>query len=85
MNVILLTGIDLPTVSPKRAEQNKNSLSDSVHTKLRCLIGQLNWIFQGSRPDLAYEMVALSMKFKTGTVDDLLRGVKLLEMLRVKL
>ncbi|CAC5357015.1 unnamed protein product [Mytilus coruscus] len=40
------------------------------------MVGQLNWAVQGSRPDLAFELVDLSTKLKSALVCDLLRAIK---------
>ena len=45
-------------------------------TQLRSLVGQCNWVAQGTHPDLAYEVVELSSRFKDGHVSDLIRANK---------
>ena len=51
-------------------------------TAFRQLIGQLNWAVQGSRPDMAFEMIDLSTKLKQGTVGDLLCATKAINRLK---
>ena len=45
-------------------------------TLFRQIIGQLNWAVQGSRPDMAFDMIAMSTKLKQGCVGDLVRAIK---------
>ena len=48
-------------------------------TKYRSLVGSLNWLVQGTRPDLFFQLIELSTKFKDGTVGDLIQVKKLLQ------
>ena len=68
--------IVVPSLSPNRAMQKMKDLELLEQTQLRKLAGKLNWIVQGSRPDMAFELIEISMKFKCGRVEDLLRAVK---------
>ena len=45
-------------------------------TAYRQLICQINWVVQGSRPDLAFELIDLSTKLKQGNINDLSRAIK---------
>ena len=45
-------------------------------------MGQINWAVQGSRPDLAFEMIAASTKLKQATVGDLTRAIEMLNSLK---
>ncbi len=40
------------------------------------LADKLNWVVQGMRPDMAFELIGLSVKFRNGIISDLKRGVK---------
>ena len=51
-------------------------MNEKEQTLFRQLIGQLNWAVQGSRPDMAYEMIAMSTKLKHARVGDLVRTIK---------
>jgi hypothetical protein len=42
----------------------------------RSLVGKMNWIVQGTRPDWAFELVELSTRFKRATRGDLTRVQK---------
>ena len=68
--------INSVSVDPSRTSKKLEKLTTLEHTDLRTLVGHLNWAVQGSRPDLAFDIVDLSTRFKTGTVNDLLRAKK---------
>ena len=68
--------LDHPHIEPQRESQKQEQLN-AEEQKLYCkLVGQLNWAVQGSRPDLAFELVDLSTKLKGGSVADLLQAIK---------
>ena len=46
-------------------KNNINPLSDSEYSIFRALVGSLNWLVCGSRPDLAFDVLEHSSKFKT--------------------
>ena len=46
------------------------------------LISQINWVVQGSRPDLAFELIDLSTKLKQGNIRDLSRAIKAVNRLK---
>ena len=64
------------TIDPKRASENNEPLNEREQTLLRQIIGQFNWAAQGSRPDVAFDMIAMSTKLKQGKVGDLVRTIK---------
>lgn len=70
--------IEIPKLDPDRETEKNDQLTAKELTMYRSVIGNLNWIVQGVRPDLAYELTALSMKSQTALVKDLIRGIKLL-------
>lgn len=74
--------LDHPQIDPKRAIQKHEKLTNDEQTLYRKLVGQLNWAVQGSRPDLAFELVDLSTKLKTATVADLLKAIKTMGKLK---
>ena len=63
-------------LEPKRACEKTDQLTPEEQREYRRLIGQLNWAVQGSRPDLAYELVDLSTKLKTANISDLQRAIR---------
>lgn len=65
-------------LSLERASQTSDPLSKKESTVLRSIAGKLNWIVQGTRPDVAFELIDLSTKFNKATVSDLNRAIKVL-------
>ncbi len=74
--------MECTTLNPQRAAQKQDLLTPAELTVLRGLVGRLNWTVQGSRPDMAFEMVELSTKFRKGTVSDLARAIKAVRKLK---
>ena len=74
--------LDHPHIEPQRASQKQEQLNAEEQKLYRKLVGQLNWAVQGSRPDLAFELVNLSTKLKGGSVADLLRAIKNIGILK---
>ncbi|CAC5417518.1 unnamed protein product [Mytilus coruscus] len=68
--------IDNTTIEPSRAAMKQDVLNTSEQTLYRKLIGQINWAVQVSRPDMAFEMIDMSIKLKEGTVEHLIRAIK---------
>ena len=64
------------TIDPKRSSENNEPLNEREQTLFRQIIGQLNWAVQGSRPDSAFDMIAMSTNLKQGKVGDLVRAIK---------
>ena len=78
-----LQDIEYPVINTIQASgKMDDNLSASDQTCLRQLVGRLNWLVQGSRPDIAYEMVELSTKLQRGKVKHLIRAMKCLRKLR---
>merc|ERR1712030_36723 len=48
-------------------KNNNTDLSPKEYTNFRALVGALNWLACGSRPDLAYDVLEHSSKFKKAT------------------
>ena len=70
------------TLDPERASHKNEPLDEQEQTNFRQLIGQLNWAVQGSRPDMAFEMISMSTKLKQGKVEDLIRATKKVSRLK---
>jgi hypothetical protein len=70
------------SLEPDILTNKSRALNATEQTLFRQLVGQLNWAVQGSRPDLAYDMIVLSTKLKSGTVGDLTKAVKLTNRLK---
>ena len=62
--------------------QKMDNLNTKEQTLLRQLVGRLNWVVQSTRPDMAFDMTDLSTKLKHGTINDLLRPMKIIQILR---
>ncbi len=58
--------------------QKDHPLTPKESTLLRSIACKLNWLVQGTRPDMAFELIAISTKFRNGEVSDLVRGVKMI-------
>ena len=74
-----IENIKVPPMSAERQTQKNDSLNRQELKQYRSLVGSLNWIVQGSRPDLAFQLIDLSTKFRNGTVDDLIKVRKILQ------
>ena len=66
--------LEIGAIHPHRTTQKH--IVPKEQTRLRQLVGRLNWMVQGSRPDMAFETIDLSIKLKNGVVEDLLRAMK---------
>ena len=64
------------TIDPKRASENNEPFNEREQTLFRQKIGQINWAVQGSRPDMAFDMIAISTKLQQGKVSDVVRATK---------
>ena len=71
-----LTNIDLSDISVRKNAKQSDSLSEKELTELRSVTGKLNWLVQGTRPDMIFDMIELSMAFKKGTIENLRRAIK---------
>ncbi len=70
------------TLDPGRAKEKKSPLTSEEQKQFRRIVGQCNWVSQGTRPDLAFDVVELSSKFNSSQVSDLVRANK--SLLRVR-
>ena len=74
--------LNYPRLEAGRASQKLEKLIPKEQTLYRKIVGQLNWAVQGSRPDLAFEMIDLSTKLNEATVGDLVRAIKTIGRLK---
>ena len=87
-NVIILdqsdymNNINHPVLDPRRTANKADILNNEEQSLYRQIVGQINWAVQGSRPDLAFEMIAASTKLKQASVADLTKAIKLLNRLK---
>ena len=70
------------TIDPKQALNKQSPLTADEQTEYRQLIGQMNWAVQGTRPDMAFELIDLSTKLKQGNVSDMARAIKVINRLK---
>ena len=59
-------------IAPARASKKSEKLTPKELSVLRELVGRMNWAVQRKRLNLAFEMVKLSTKFRSGVVGNLL-------------
>ena len=64
----------IPTVDIKQMKDREREMDQEQLSLLRQLTGIVNWTARATRPDLSYEMIDLSTKFKGGKVDDLIKA-----------
>ena len=66
------------SIEEPNVQGNKNNidLNPEEYTKFRALVGALNWLACGSRPDLAYDVLEHSSKFKKANQSDLFQCLK---------
>ena len=76
-----MNNLNSPVLDPRRAANRAGLLNSEEQSLNRQIVGQINWAVQGSRPDLAFEMIADSTKLKQASVGDLTRVIKLLNRL----
>ena len=69
-------------INPSRAMNKNQILDETEQTTFRKLVGRINWAVQGSRPDMAFELLDLSTKLKQGKVGDLSRAIKVVSKIR---
>lgn len=62
--------------------REKRILNEEEMSQYRGLIGAINWVVQCTRPDMAYELIELSMKSKTASSDDLGRARKVMRRIQ---
>ena len=74
--------IEPGTMNTQRMLQKQDTLSAPEQTILRQLVGKMNWVAYGSRPDVVFETIDLSTKLKCGTVSDLLRAIKVIRCIK---
>lgn len=74
--------IEVAVVPTGRAVDKTRELNKKEKTSLRACVGRLNWAVQGTRPDMAFDMIDLSTKFKKGRIEDLMLAVKSLRRLQ---
>ena len=70
--------LEIQPIDASRLNDSNRLLTDAEISSLRKMTGSLNWAVRATRPDLAFNMIQLSTRFKTGTVKDLVNAKKTL-------
>ena len=71
-------------VSSARTREHMDSLSQIERKQYRALVGSINWAAQQTRPDLAFDIMEMSIKFKDPLVSDLMRANKCIKRLKME-
>ena len=66
--------VEMEWVDQGRLKQRHSELTAFEMTGYRSIVGAINWIVQGSRPDMAFELVELATRARHATVDDLVKA-----------
>ena len=74
--------LEMQELDPSRAREKDSPLTESELTDLRRMVGGINWVVRATRPDLSFELIDLSTKFKNGKVEDLIRARKVIQHLK---
>ena len=77
-----INDMKVPVVSVNRISQKDDELTPIEYTTFRSVVGSMNWVGHGTRPDILYDLIELSMHFNQATVADLLRAVKIARKLK---
>ena len=70
--------IDIPVLDAARLLDKDSELEPKELTVYIMMVGSTNWVSRASRPDLCFDMVSLSTKFKGGRISDLKEAKKVL-------
>lgn len=70
--------MELPTLSAERMLEKGADLLDHELTTYRRMVGSSNWVCRITRPDLSFDMINLSTKFKGGKIEDLKEAKKVM-------
>ena len=64
------------------SKDREQQLEPNDQRLLRQMVGKLNWAVQGTRPDVAFDLIQLSTKLKVGQVSDLIQTIKCMRKLK---
>ena len=70
--------IEIPVLDAARLLEKDSELEPKELTTYRQMVGGTNWVTRATRPDLCFDMVSLSTKFKGGKISDLKESRKVL-------
>ena len=69
-----IKNVQIPSLDLSQLKDKKREMSQNELTLLRQLTGMVNWAQRSTRPDLSFETIELSTKFKGGKVEDLIHA-----------
>ena len=74
-----IDGIHLTKITP--GEEGR-PLTEEEAFEYRSIVGRLNWIAQGARPDKSFSVIELSTKFRKPTLRDLNQAVRIMRKVK---
>ena len=77
-----VNNIENPVINADRMKQKNDEMSQDELTWLRRWTGITNWTVRSTRPDLSFDMINHSTKFKGGKVEDLVSAKRTLNNLQ---
>ena len=72
----------IPIIDVKQMKDREREMNHEELSLLRQITGVVNWTARATRPDLSFEMIDLSTKFKGGKVDDLIKAKNVAQRLK---
>ncbi len=69
-----IKNVQIPSLDLSQLKDKKRDMSQHELTLLRQLTGMVNWAQRATRPDLSFETIDLSTKFKGGKVEYLIHA-----------
>ena len=66
----------------ERRKQKSDILNDEEKTSYRSAVGAVNWAAQQTRPDMSFEVMEMSMKFKNPSIEDITRANKCIKRMK---
>ena len=73
-----VSNINVPVLDAERLKQKDQPMSQEELSGFRGMVGTLNWTVGNTRPDLTFDMISLSTRFKGGNIEDLIAANKAL-------
>ena len=71
-----------PSTFPTQVRGQEKDLNPEEYTLFRQLVGQINWIANGSRPDISFKMIDLSTKFNKAHTSHLTAAMKIAKKMK---
>ena len=66
--------VQIPTIDVQQMKERDRAMNQDELTLLRQMTGIVNWAARATRPDLSFDMIDLSTKFKGGKIEDLIKA-----------